>query len=97
MNKKDMQKHRFNHLDIVNLTSFYNGKERYANNFKVIEYDIAPGCVATYFPEANVLVPIESVAEKSNTPVSKFVALNRKRVLSKDVDVKIQVQNLPEF
>ncbi|MEM9546037.1 MAG: FdhF/YdeP family oxidoreductase [Bacteroidota bacterium] len=73
MNKNDMQKHGFNHLDIVNLTSFYEGKERYANNFKVIEYDIALGCVATYFPEANVLVPIESVAEKSNTPVSKYI------------------------
>ena len=49
------------------------GKERYAANFKVIEYDIALGCIASYFPETNVLVPINSVAKKSNTPVSKFI------------------------
>jgi hypothetical protein len=34
--------------------------------------------VATYFPEANVLVPIDSVAEKSNTPTSKFVLVTIK-------------------
>jgi hypothetical protein len=31
--------------------------------------------VATYFPETNVLVPITSVAEKSNTPASKTVVI----------------------
>lgn len=73
MNKDDMKQHQLNALDIVNITSVYNNKERHAHNFKIIEYDIAKGCVATYFPEANVLVPIDSVAEKSNTPASKFV------------------------
>ncbi len=80
MHKEDIQAQNLNHLDIVNLTSIYKGKERYANNFKVVEYDIAKGCVATYFPEANVLVPIESVAEKSNTPASKFVEVSLQKV-----------------
>ena len=80
MNKEDIKAQKLNHLDIVNLTSVYKGKERYANNFKVVEYDIAKGCVATYFPEANVLVPIESVAEKSNTPASKFVEVSLQKV-----------------
>jgi hypothetical protein len=31
------------------------------------------GNVATYFPEANVLVPLDSVAEGSNTPTSKSI------------------------
>lgn len=73
MNKSDMKRQGIQHLDIVNLTSFYKSGERHASNFKVISYDIAKGCVATYFPEANVLVPIDSVAEKSNTPASKFI------------------------
>lgn len=73
MNKEDIKSQGLKHLDIVHLTSVYKGKERHANNFKVIEYDIAKGCVATYFPEANVLVPIDSVAEISNTPASKYV------------------------
>ena len=34
------------------------------------------GCAATYFPEGNVLVPIDSVAERSNTPTSKFVVIS---------------------
>jgi hypothetical protein len=41
--------------------------------FVVVPYPIPKKCVATYFPEANVLIPIESVAEKSNTPTSKSV------------------------
>jgi hypothetical protein len=41
----------------------------------VVAYSIAEGCAATYFPETNVLVPIDSVAEKSNTPTSKLVVI----------------------
>ena len=37
------------------------------------KYSIPPGCAASYFPEANVLVPVTSVADKSNTPTSKQV------------------------
>jgi formate dehydrogenase major subunit len=47
--------------------------ERRAKAFRVISYPTARGCVATYFPEANALVPLDSVAEKSNTPTSKAV------------------------
>ncbi|MGB0871404.1 MAG: FdhF/YdeP family oxidoreductase [Flavobacteriales bacterium] len=76
MNKKDMVKQNLNHLDVVDLTSIFNNEKRHANNFKVIEYDIAEGCLATYFPEANVLVPINNVAEISNTPASKYIEVS---------------------
>jgi hypothetical protein len=36
----------------------------------------ARGCTATYFPEGNVLVPIDSVADRSNTPTSKFIVIS---------------------
>ena len=63
----------------VNLVSSY-GRERVAEDFFVAPYDIARGCVATYFPEANVLVPLEHRAEKSGTPASKSVVVRlRKR------------------
>jgi anaerobic selenocysteine-containing dehydrogenase len=46
----------------------------------VVPYDIARGCVATYFPEANVLVPLDQKAERSGTPASKSVVVRlRKR------------------
>jgi hypothetical protein len=41
--------------------------------FLVVEYPISEYCAAMYFPEANALVPIDSVAEKSNTPTFKTV------------------------
>jgi len=66
--------------DVVNLTSYFNGETRKANNFKVVAYQIARGCIGSYFPETNVLVPINSVAEKSNTPVSKFIDVTVERV-----------------
>jgi anaerobic selenocysteine-containing dehydrogenase len=41
----------------------------------VAPYRIPRGCVATYFPEANVLVPIDTTAAVSNTPTSKYVVV----------------------
>ena len=59
----------------VDLTNRHGGVERIARGFMVAPYRIPRGCVATYFPEANVLVPIDSVAARSNTPASKFVVV----------------------
>lgn len=61
---------------VVDLVSHFEGEERIAPRFTVVPYDIPRGCAATYFPEANVLVPVRSVAEKSNTPVSKSVVIS---------------------
>jgi hypothetical protein len=41
-----------------------------------VPYEIPRRSVATYFPEANVLVPIGSVALRSNTPTSKAVVVS---------------------
>jgi hypothetical protein len=41
----------------------------------VAPYPIPRRCTATYYPEGNVLIPLESVAEKSNTPTSKSVQI----------------------
>jgi molybdopterin-dependent oxidoreductase alpha subunit len=60
----------------VDLVSHFEGEERIAKEFTVVSYDIPRRCAATYFPEANVLVPVRNVAEKSNTPVSKSVVIS---------------------
>lgn len=57
----------------VDLANHFGGVTRQARAFMVAPYAIPRGCVATYFPEANVLVPIDSTAEVSNTPTSKYV------------------------
>ncbi len=50
-------------------------KERVLRHYRVVAYPSARGCAAAYYPEANVLVPLEAVAEGSNTPVSKHVVV----------------------
>jgi molybdopterin-dependent oxidoreductase alpha subunit len=60
---------------LVDLVSEHAGEERLAPRFIVVPYDVPPGCAATYFPEANPLVPLDATADKSNTPVSKSVII----------------------
>ena len=73
MNPEDMEKDGIISQQEVNLISIHDGIERRAEQWKVIPYSIPKGNIATYFPEANVLIPLESVAIGSNTPTSKSV------------------------
>jgi len=50
-----------------------DGAQRVLRNYRVVSYPSAKGCAAAYYPEANVLVPLDNVADGSNTPVSKAV------------------------
>jgi molybdopterin-dependent oxidoreductase alpha subunit len=52
-----------------------DGVERRAPHFRVVGYPTARGCAAAYYPETNVLVPLDSTAETSNTPTSKSVVV----------------------
>ncbi|WP_439584581.1 FdhF/YdeP family oxidoreductase [Dyadobacter bucti] len=80
MNAADMSARNLNKGDVVDIFNQHAGTERIARKFIVVEYPIPEGCTATYFPETNVLVPVTSVAEKSNTPTSKHVIITlRKR------------------
>jgi anaerobic selenocysteine-containing dehydrogenase len=58
-------------VDIV--SEWTDGSQRRAAGFRAVGYPSARGCAATYFPEANVLVPLDSTAEGSNTPSSKSI------------------------
>ncbi|MFG2089838.1 MULTISPECIES: FdhF/YdeP family oxidoreductase [unclassified Spirillospora] len=60
-------------VDLV--SEWSDGVERRAPSFRVVAYPTAPGCAAAYFPETNVLVPLDSTAEVSNTPTSKSVVV----------------------
>jgi anaerobic selenocysteine-containing dehydrogenase len=60
-------------VDIV--SEFHDGVERRARSFRAVAYPVAHGTCAAYFPEANVLVPLDSTAEVSNTPTSKSVVV----------------------
>jgi len=60
---------------IVDLTSHFRGEKRQAAHFMVVPYTIPRRCAAAYFPEANVLVPVDAVTPKSGTPISKFIPI----------------------
>lgn len=75
MNEKDMERKGLKVKQKVELYSNYKGKRRSVQDFLVVPYDIPQGCVATYFPEANALIPADLYAEKSFTPVSKSVVV----------------------
>ena len=70
--------------DVVDLVSHFEGEERIARRFIVIPYALPRRCAATYFPEANVLVPVDSTADKSNTPTSKSVVITLHRTASEE-------------
>ena len=76
MNAADMAVRGLKMNDVVNLTSHFRGELRYAPKFLVVPYDIPAGNCATYFPETNVLVPLDSVADVSHTPTSKMVMIS---------------------
>ena len=73
MNASDMTDRGWKTRRIVDIVSHFGNEERRSDGWQVIAYDIPRGNIATYFPEANVLVPLNSTAEKSNTPTSKWI------------------------
>jgi molybdopterin-dependent oxidoreductase alpha subunit len=75
MNIDDMYSLGLKKLDLVDLTSHFNDEKREAKGFLAIPYSIPKQCTATYFPEANVLVPLKSTAKHSNTPTSKTIII----------------------
>ena len=77
MNEKDISRLGFKAGDVVDLFNYHDNIERAAHKFIIVPFSIPEQCTATYFPETNVLVPINSTADKSfhNTPTSKMIIL----------------------
>ncbi|WP_234735635.1 FdhF/YdeP family oxidoreductase [Tellurirhabdus bombi] len=75
MNQKDITRLGLKVQQVVDMHSHYGGVTRTAARFIVVSYDIPAGNAAAYYPETNVLVPIENVAEKSLTPTSKSIII----------------------
>lgn len=76
MNQNDMDSMGLKKLDLVDLFSHFKDEIRTAKSFLVVPYNIPRQCTATYFPETNVLVPLQSKADISNTPTSKTVVIS---------------------
>ncbi|QIG39848.1 FdhF/YdeP family oxidoreductase [Microbacterium sp. 4R-513] len=80
VNAKDIRALGFEEDEIVDLVSEWVGpdgvvQERRAEEFRVVAYRTPRGNAAAYYPETNVLVPLDSVADVSGTPTSKSVVV----------------------
>jgi molybdopterin-dependent oxidoreductase alpha subunit len=79
MNPDDMAARAWTANMRVDITSHFEGEERVARRFQLVPYGIPRRCLAAYYPEANVLVPLGSVALESNTPTSKSIHVSLAR------------------
>ncbi|MGQ0763525.1 MAG: FdhF/YdeP family oxidoreductase [Acidobacteriota bacterium] len=79
LNPEDIRSSGLKDGQLVDLVSHFDGEERVARQFAVVPYSIPQRCAATYFPEANVLVPLRHFADKSHTPASKSVVISIRR------------------
>jgi molybdopterin-dependent oxidoreductase alpha subunit len=74
MNQADLAARNLSHGDKVKLqTAFTSGPPAKLEGLTVIAHDIAPGCVAAYYPEANSLIPLSLHDANSGTPSYKSV------------------------
>ncbi|MGC5223943.1 FdhF/YdeP family oxidoreductase [Micromonospora sp. DT81.3] len=81
---RDIQERGFAEGDIVDLVSEWptasgHTEERRAEAFRIVGYRTPRGNAAAYYPETNVLVPLDSVAEGSGTPTSKSIVIRLER------------------
>ncbi|AEF23757.1 FdhF/YdeP family oxidoreductase [Pseudomonas fulva] len=76
VNEADLTRLGYKHGQKVDITSLWDdGVERKVVGFTLLSFDIPAGQAAAYYPEANPLVPLQSVGLGSHTPTSKFVAI----------------------
>jgi anaerobic selenocysteine-containing dehydrogenase len=75
LNPLDMEARNLRAGQIVDIYSHFQGEIRTAPRFAIVPYAIARRSAAAYYPETNVLVPIRSVAAKSNQPAFKCIRI----------------------
>lgn len=83
MNPSDVKKNGLKEGDLITLYNDYAGSRREVSSLRVVNYDIPKGCIATYFPECNSLIPLDYSARGSNTPASKSVAVRVRNLTRK--------------
>jgi molybdopterin-dependent oxidoreductase alpha subunit len=82
LNPLDMEELNLKAGQIVDIYSHFEGEVRKAPRFAIVPYTIARRSAAAYYPETNVLIPIRSVAAKSNQPAAKCIRITLTPVAS---------------
>jgi molybdopterin-dependent oxidoreductase alpha subunit len=79
MNEADLAARGLEHGDLVDIETISSGRKLCLKNITAIVYGIAQGSVAAYYPEANVLVPLDFIDKESGTPSYKSVPVHVSR------------------
>ena len=72
----DIEAAGYTNGQLLSISSHHNGQTRTMPGFRLVPYAIPRGCVATYYPESNPLIPLNHVADISNTPAYKSVEVS---------------------
>ncbi|WP_373964115.1 FdhF/YdeP family oxidoreductase [Kosakonia sacchari] len=67
-------------VNIIALDPDGNPTSRRMDNLTIVVLDMAPGSVGAYYPEANILVPLDSHDTKSGIPAYKSIPVAMERV-----------------
>ena len=74
MNRSDMEKFGLAEDEIVTLVGNADDHvHRELGGLRVVPYDIPKGCIGSYYPECNGLIPLSHYAEESKVPAVKSV------------------------
>jgi len=73
MNEDDLAANGLEHGDLVDIVTALPGRTLRMENITAIAYKIARGSVGAYYPEANVLIPLDYIDKESGTPSYKSV------------------------
>ena len=76
----DMAALGFAEGDLLDLSTVHEDRRRrVAPSFAAVPYDIPRGCIGAYFPETNVLVPLDSHGARSGTPANKAIPVTLRK------------------
>ncbi|CAB3874987.1 FdhF/YdeP family oxidoreductase [Achromobacter aegrifaciens] len=73
MNPEDLAAQGLEHGDLVDIETVSRNRTLRLAGITAIEYSIARGSVAAYYPEANVLVPLDYIDKECGTPSYKSI------------------------
>lgn len=78
INPQDIEQLGFTDGQMVDITSHWAEQRKTERGYRLVSYAIPRGNVASYYPETNNLIPLASVADKSNTPAYKSIVVSLK-------------------
>ncbi|MDZ7741286.1 MAG: FdhF/YdeP family oxidoreductase [Bacteroidota bacterium] len=79
MNKEDMKALGIKAEQLIDISGKTNGKEKMLKRYFAIPHKIKKGSIAVYFPEANILFPIDHHGVEFPTPAFKSLPVRVKK------------------